>query len=316
MADDLTAPLGEFCRRHGLTGEVTSLRRLSGGASRETWSFDLGDRPLIMQRARRGALPIASAMAGEAGLLRAAAESGVPVATVVAATDDPEVLGAPAIVVDRLAGETIPRRLQRDDEFAMARRGLVVEAAGALAGIHGLDPLVASHLRADDQLAQLRGLADVLGDPHPAFELAFRWLAAERPEAVEPVVVHGDFRLGNLLVDADGLRAVLDWELSHLGDPIEDLGWFSLRAWTFGGPGEVAGLASVDELVDAYESAAGTSVDRDVLHWWRVLGTLRWGVICMLQVASHRSGATRSVELAAIGRRVCETEYDLLRLLP
>jgi len=316
MSDDLAATLAEFCHRHGLPGEVTALRRLSGGASRETWSFDVSDRPLIMQRARRGALPIASAMAGEAGLLRAAAGRGLPVATVVAATDDADELGAPAIVVERLEGETIPRRLQRDDEYAAARESLVTQGAAALAGIHALDPTDAPHLRADDQLTQIRGLADVLGDPHPAFELGFRWLAAERPDPVEARVVHGDFRLGNLLVDGDGLRAVLDWELSHLGDPLEDLGWFALRAWTFGGPAEVAGLASVDELVEAYEEVAGTTVDRDSLHWWRVLGTLRWGVICMLQVASHRSGATRSVELAAIGRRVCETEYDLLRLLP
>ena len=89
-----------------------------------------------------------------------------------------------------------------------------------------------------------------------------------------------------------------------------------LRAWTFGGPGEVAGMSSVDELVSAYERASGVAVDRGVLQWWRVLETLRWGVICMMQAHTHLSGASRSVELAAIGRRVCETEYDLLRLLP
>jgi aminoglycoside phosphotransferase (APT) family kinase protein len=128
--------------------------------------------------------------------------------------------------------------------------------------------------------------------------------------------VHGDFRLGNLLVDRSGLVAVLDWELAHLGDPLADLGWFTVRAWRFGGAGEVAGLGSIDELVDAYENAGGASVDRDALRWWQVMGTLRWGVICMLQASTHLSGASRSVELAAIGRRVCENEYDVLRLLP
>ena len=131
----------------------------------------------------------------------------------------------------------------------------------------------------------------------------------------DDVVLHGDFRLGNLLVDRDGLVAAIDWELAHLGDPLEDLAWFSIRAWSFGGPGEVAGVGSVDQLADAYEQASGTPVDRAALRWWRAVETLRWGVICMLQAHTHLSGASRSVELAAIGRRVCETEYDLVRLL-
>jgi aminoglycoside phosphotransferase (APT) family kinase protein len=173
------------------------------------------------------------------------------------------------------------------------------------------------------QLESLLGLYDTLAPSmgaHPAFELAFRWLALGHPATEGATVVHGDFRLGNLLVGADGLTAVLDWELAHLGDPLEDLAWFSIRAWRFGAPGEVAGLASIDELVECYERARddiGTplEVDRDALVWWQVLETVRWGVICMLQAHTHLSGASRSVELATIGRRVCETEYDVLRLL-
>jgi aminoglycoside phosphotransferase (APT) family kinase protein len=128
-------------------------------------------------------------------------------------------------------------------------------------------------------------------------------------------VLHGDYRLGNLLVDDQGLVAALDWELAHLGDPLEDLAWFSIRAWAFGGPGEVAGVGTVDELLRAYEAATGETVDVDAFRWWRAFETLRWGVICMLQAHTHLSGASRSVELATIGRRVCENEYDLLRLL-
>jgi len=133
--------------------------------------------------------------------------------------------------------------------------------------------------------------------------LAFRWLGDNRPSRSAQGVVHGDFRNGNLIVGPDGIRAVLDWELSHLGDPLEDLGWLCVKAWRFGSPLPVGGFGSVDQLVGAYEGASGTTVDRTALHWWEVLGTLRWGVICIVQTVTHLSGTLRSVELAAIGRR-------------
>jgi aminoglycoside phosphotransferase (APT) family kinase protein len=299
-----------------LGGQVEHLVRLSGGASRETFAFDLDGRPLILQRVRSGPVAGGFSMEAEARLLGAARRAGVPVAEVVTATDDPDVIGAPFVVVERIEGETIARRILRDDDYAEARNRLVAQGGRALAEIHAIAVDEAPGLRVQDQLTELLGLFDVLGEPHPAFEIAFRWLESNRPAARPPGVVHGDFRLGNLLVDRSGLVAVLDWELAHLGDPLADLGWFTVRAWRFGGAGEVAGLGSIDELVDAYENAGGAPVDRDALRWWQVMGTLRWGVICMLQASTHLSGASRSVELAAIGRRVCENEYDVLRLLP
>ncbi len=304
--------------------QVQRLARLSGGASRETFGFDLvvpetndAPLPMILQRVRAGALSAAFTMEGEASLLRAAAAAGVPVAGVVAASDDASIIGAPFLVMDRVDGETIARRILRNDEYEVARARLVAQCAHALAGIHRLAPNVAPHLRADDPVRQLRGLLDVLGEPHPAFELALRWLDAHRRahEATRTTIVHGDFRLGNLIVGPDGLVAVLDWELAHLGDPLEDLGWFCVRAWRFGEPEPVAGIGSYAELFDAYAAAAGVEIDAAVVRWWEVLGTLRWGIICVLQASGHLSGASRSVELAAIGRRTVENEHDILRLI-
>jgi aminoglycoside phosphotransferase (APT) family kinase protein len=116
-------------------------------------------------------------------------------------------------------------------------------------------------------------------------------------------------------VNEHGLAAILDWELAHLGDPMEDLGWLCVRAWRFGGAQPVAGLGTYDELFDAYEKESGIRPDFDVVRWWEILGTLKWGVICISQAATHLNGLVRSHELAAIGRRVCENEYDLIELL-
>jgi aminoglycoside phosphotransferase (APT) family kinase protein len=140
-------------------------------------------------------------------------------------------------------------------------------------------------------------------------------LVDHQPPAGTLRVVHGDFRLGNVIVDDTGLRAVIDWELAHLGDPMEDLGWLCVKAWRFGGRSPVAGLGDYETLFAAYEAAGGETIDPTTVLWWEVLGTWKWGIMCMLQANAHLSGAARSHELAAIGRRVCENEYDLLNML-
>ena len=303
---------------------IHASQRLSAGASRRTWALELhladgATRSVVLQRELPGGVRAAAGMAGEAELLRAAADQGVPVAPVVASDDGPggtgDVLGA-WIVLDHVDGETIPRRILRDDEFERARGRLVEQCGHALAGIHRIPLDRAAGLMSGDQVDQFRGVLDAFGDPHPAFEIAFRWLGANRPvDAPSDAVVHGDFRMGNLIVDGGGLRAVLDWELAHLGDPAEDLGWFCSRAWRFGSPLEAGGVGTVTDLLEAYRSAGGRSLDVDDVRWWQVLGTLKWGIMCIVQASRHQSGASRSVELAAIGRRVAETEEDVLALI-
>ena len=178
-----------------------------------------------------------------------------------------------------------------------------------------IDPDDVPGLEVVDTLGRLRDGLDLVEEARPAFELALRWLHDHEPPHRPPPVVHGDFRIGNLLVDETGLRAVLDWELSHLGDPLEDLGWLCVRAWRFGGEGEVGGVGPLEDLLEAYADATGAPVSADDVRWWIVAGTLTWGLICAVQARRHLDGHVRSVELATIGRRVCETEYDLLDLL-
>jgi aminoglycoside phosphotransferase (APT) family kinase protein len=128
--------------------------------------------------------------------------------------------------------------------------------------------------------------------------------------------VHGDFRNGNFIVGPEGIRAVLDWELAHLGDPVEDLGWFCVKSWRFGQADRIAGgFGSLPELLSAYTAAGGARVSEDEVRFWVVLGTVKWGVICAGQTLLHVNGIVRSVELAALGRRVAEMEWDLLDLL-
>lgn len=290
--------------------EITHLHRLSGGASRETWRFEADGRSLILQRQRAGD---DRDMLIEAGVVRAAGAAGAPVPHLLDARrrDD----GMAFMILEAIDGETIARKILRDDRFDTARPVLVEQMGAALATIHAIDVEMIHGLVETDQVAYYTELLDELGQPHPVLELVRGWLVDHRPVSARTCVVHGDFRLGNLIVGEDGLRAVIDWELAHLGDPMEDLGWLCVKAWRFGASPAVAGLGDRETLFAAYERAGGPTVDAAVVHWWEVLGTWKWAVMCVLQANVHLGGAARSHELAAIGRRVCENEYDLLMLL-
>ena len=296
---------------------VENLHTLTGGASRTTYSFDAVTaaerRRLILRSA-----PVDNRFAGmelEAAVQEAAAEAGAPVPHIVIASNSVAALGNPFLICDEVAGETIVRRIQRSLDDT-GRAALLEQCAQALAAIHRARTDAAG-LVERDEVAEWRQRLDELGDTTATFEWAFRWLEANRPPPSAPRLVHGDFRMGNLIVDGSTLAAVLDWEAVHIGEVCEDLAWFCVRAWRFGAPAELAagGLGSIEDFITAYERAGGTPVDRAALLWWQVLGTLKWGIICRYQAERHLSGQTRSVELATIGRRVCENEWDVLDLL-
>jgi aminoglycoside phosphotransferase (APT) family kinase protein len=251
----------------------------------------------------------------EPRVLSAAHHAGVPVAELVVDGAERTELKAPFMIVRAVEGETIARKILRDDKFDTARKVLTAQLGKAAAHLHQVDVASIPGLVADDQMKRYQTVLRDLGEPHPVFEAAFRWLEINKPETTSSCLVHGDYRLGNIMVNDNGLTAILDWELAHIGDPMEDLGWLCVRAWRFGGAFPAAGLGSYDELFDAYASVTGVRPDPDVVRWWEILGTLKWGIICISQAATHLMGIARSHELAAIGRRVCENEYDLIELL-
>ena len=304
---------------------VEGLRRLPGGASREIWLFTVvraGAAPerLVLRRDPPGHV-IESSRKLEFDLLRAAEAAGVPVPRVRWCGGEDPVLGGAFFIMDFVDGETIGRKILRDAELAPARARLPEDLATAAARIHTMDPARLG-LRAPEaagagaaELARytqiLEGLAP---DPHPALELAIRWLARRMPAARRTTVVHGDYRVGNVIVGPEGLRAVIDWELTHAGDPMEDLGWLCVRSWRFGADDKpMGGLCERERLFAAYERASGTPVDPAAVRWWEVFGNLKWAVICIMQAQTFLNGV-KNVELAALGRRIVEMELELLDL--
>ena len=267
----------------------------------------------------------ATPIAVEVASLRLAEQSGVPAPHVHAVCDDASFVGAPFFVTSRVEGETIPRRVLRMVEATPGLGATLAHQCGeALARLHAADPsgahpLVRETAAGDAAAHALRGLEPSLGallQPSPALRLVLRWLEREKP-APPPreSVLHGDFRNGNLIVNPEGLRACLDWEISRMGDPMEDLGWLCQRTWRFRNDAlEVGGFADLAALRGGYEAAGGTWRGES-FHWWKVLGTFRWGLGLAGQAAAHLDGSVRSIVMAASGRRVAELEYDALMLV-
>ncbi|HZR87591.1 MAG TPA: phosphotransferase family protein [Bradyrhizobium sp.] len=308
----------------GATG-VAAATKLSGGASQETWSFEIvqasGSLGAILRRAPKGygASPTrAAGLGAEARLMQLAYDAGVPSPRVLHVLTPDDDLGT-GFVMARVEGETIARKILRDAEFADARPKLARQLGRIAATIHGLPREKLPELRrltATTEIAELAREYRSLNWPKPVFELALRWLSEHDPGPPEQeTLVHGDFRHGNLIIGPDGVRAVLDWELAHIGDPMEDLGWICVNSWRFGEIDKpVGGFGSREELFAGYE-ASGRKVDADRVKFYEVMGTLRWGVMCGGMMQRFRLGPDHSMERAMIGRRASETEIDLLRLL-
>ncbi len=303
---------------------VSRLHALTSGASRQSWVLEaaapgVASRRFVLQKEMIRPDPTAPpeerplAMTAQAAVIAAAAAAGVPVAPVAAAG---EADGLGYLISEYVEGEALPPTVLRDPELEKARSELMEGCAAALAGVHRVDP-GGLGLVEQDKLALYRRRLDQMGEPRPVLELGYRWLAAHRPPPRPAVVVHGDFRLGNLMVDRRGLRAVLDWELAHLGDPHEDVAWATIRAWRFDRHRPPGVFPEPDGWAAAYDRATGGRVlDPDVLRWWQIAGTWFWAVISAMQARRHLDGMVRSLEHAVIGRRVCESEWDLLEQLP
>ena len=306
-----------------LNAPIHDLTRLTAGASMESWAFRAGERALILRRAPGGAADASGLgsipLATEAATIEAARAAGVraPEVVHVFAPDSP--IGA-GYVMDRLPGEALPPRLFRDPELAPVLDALPERLARELAAIHAVptDTLPAlPRLGARELIAEYHKPYRAFGQRRPVYELAFRWLKQNCPAPYAPrVLVHGDFRMGNLLIDQTGLTAVLDWELCHLGDPHQDLAYICAPSWRFGRRDKVVGgIGAVEPFLAAYEAASGRRIDRARFDVWRVLTTLFWGSACMTMLNAWRDGVERTVERAAIGRRISEVEIDLLLLL-
>jgi aminoglycoside phosphotransferase (APT) family kinase protein len=321
---DFDDRLAAACREV-LGGEhsVEELARLSGGANMESWALRYGEHRLVLRRLPGGATAPgaeldAISLDAQAALIEVARRGGVSVPAIVACLEPRHGLGE-GFLMQRVEGETLPQRILGKPLFAAAQAQLVQQCARELARIHALDPAcVPVELRCLEPAQQVQEQERryrECGAMLPVFDYAFGWLERHAPRPVAPVVLHGDFRMGNLVIDAEGIAAVLDWELAHRGDPAQDLAYLCTPSWRFGHYEKpVGGFGTIEELLEAYARESGRAIEPARLHWWLVFSTLWWGMVCLAMGQMWRSGVDRVLERTVIGRRVSEVEIDLMLL--
>jgi aminoglycoside phosphotransferase (APT) family kinase protein len=313
---DLSHALSGFMRRIAGPGELAGLVRLSGGANMESWAFEWAGGAYVLRRA-----PSADYMAGrpyghadEAALVIAAHAAGVKAPEVVGVLSEGDGMGT-GYVMRRVIAEVNPAKILADPPPS-----LLADLGRELARIHAIPaatiPAAIPLMDTAAALTELKARFLDYGGDRPVIALAIKWCEDHLPPPADPVLVHGDYRMGNVMVDASGLAVVLDWELAHRGDAHEDLAFGCMTVWRFGRIDQPAfGVGSLDDYFAAYEAAGGARVDRDRFHFWLVYRTLWWALGCLQMGQAWRSGADPTVERVVVGRRTAEQELDLLLLL-
>lgn len=315
--DELNAGLARVCSRVGLGVLSGAPQRLTGGAVMESWRFAAGDDTFVLRRA-----PSLAFMEGrpyahstEAALIEAARTKGVTAPEVVAVLEEGDGLGS-GFVMRALPGTADPKVILACDDPA----GLLKQAARDLARIHSLRQAdVPAGVPVMDYRAAIADLKQQFmdaGGDRPIIALGLRWLEDNCPPEVEPVLNHGDYRMGNLLVEGSHLTGVLDWEIAHFGDRHEDLAFGCMAVWRFARYDRPAlGLGSIEDYIAAYEAEAGVIIDPARFRFWTIYRTVWWAMGCLKMAAQWRSGADRMLERVVISRRTSEQELDLLLLL-
>ena len=322
MQEKLASSLSKKLLEVGIEGKVSNLEPLTGGASKEIWKFEVSkDKQSTKMILRRGSGiegPLAIKTADEARIQKEVIKVGAPVPTILAVSKNEEELGD-SYIMNFVEGESIARKILRDKEYKKALPVLAYQCGEAIARIHNVDIDNFSFLPkkpAEDQLEDLYSTYQSFEQPSPVFEYAYLWLKEQDFSNFQESLVHGDFRLGNIIVNGEGLQSIIDWELAHIGNPLQDLGWVCGNSWRFGKNDKVVGgFGELEDLLKGYNSISKFQVNNEMVKCWQVFGTFRWGVICLIQAYAHLNGTINSIEKAAIGRRVSETEIDIVDLL-
>ena len=316
---------------------ISDLRQIPGGASRETWSFNAtwrdpggaGEEPrgYILRRDPDASL-LVSDRELEYAIYQALVGTAVPAPRALWLETDPAWLERPFFVMERIDHCFAQPHILMSEKMARPREAVAEQKMAILARIHRITPEHAglavlgpapeSDACAERELAHWQ---DVITheaiEPQPVLAMAHNWLRRHLPPpAARVVLVHGDYRTGNLLFDRRGqVRAVLDWEMAHWGDPVEDVAWLSIKSWRFAGNDWVGGVMPRSAALQRYAQASGQQVDQRSLHWWEMLGNLKLAAIFLTGARSFMEGRSTDLQMAIVGRMLPPLELELLKLM-
>ena len=304
---------------------IKSLQRLSGGSSNESWKVTIttkeNDQDLVFRRTPDGNTKDEESnnfvgVINEANIMDLAFKFDVPVPKILKVIDNKDI--GKGFFMEFIDGETLGNRIVNSESFDATRPKLASKCGEIIAKIHSIPFSSIDNIRTSDAYEEIIRYEESYrnhGQQIPVFEYALSWLKDNIPKEIPLKLVHGDFRNGNLIISKkDYVSAVLDWEIFHIGDPYEDLSWICVNSWRFNKIDlPVGGFGHREDMYKSYEKESGEKIDRNRARFWEILGTLKWGIMCLNMIEIYRSGYDKSIDRASIGRRSSETEIDLIR---
>ncbi|MBL8018603.1 MAG: phosphotransferase family protein [Leptospirales bacterium] len=316
------------------------MRSLTGGACQDNYLVDLkieagdhkGDHRLVMRTDKGASLLASLSRIDEFGVCELAFNAGVKTPRPLWLEPGSDIIGNPFYFMERIGGSANGRFVVKDASINQARKVLPDELAASLARIHSVTPDMCkdadlskklSRITGDtpkaiavNSIGELRKEVAKLKEAHPALELILNWLEQNAIPTEDPVLVHGDFRTGNFMVAPEGLQGIVDWEFAHWGDRHEDVSWLCMKDWRFGKQNkEVGGFTDRETFYAAYAKHSGVKLDPRKVLYWEIMGNARWACGSAAQAERHLSGMDKGIELASIGRRSCEMQFEAMRLI-
>jgi aminoglycoside phosphotransferase (APT) family kinase protein len=317
----LEARLAAYIARrlaHAQDVQVSQLDRIFGGASRETYRFVLSyregeetvSRRLILRRDPPGSL-IETERAVEFGAYRAFYGTTVPVPEPLWLEEESHWLDYPFFVMQEMEGlEASPQLIvappyaQHAQRFAEQKWTILGEISKADPVALGLDavmqPVAADQCWQRELAHWEKSIDEDQLCPQPVIRAVIRWLRRNPPPPAQKIsVVHADYRTGNFLYDAEGkIHAILDWEMAHLGDPLEDLAWGLNPVWRWARDERAGGLARDEEAIRIWEKASGLRADPKALYWWKVFSSVKGQAIWISSAKEFTDGKNQDLILA------------------
>ena len=286
----------------------------------ESWLVEYGGKAFVLRRMPPGMSELGGiGLSSEASLINAARDGGVKAPQACGILEDKDGLGT-GFLMEKIEGEALPHKIFRDSSYSMAVQNLTQDCAAELAKIHAMN--VDDFMDILDTKSAQQMIDSLYSDyqtnqcPIPVFEAAFSWLRENLPEDRANTILHGDFRMGNLMIDKTGISGVLDWELAHIGDPAQDVAYLCTPSWRFGNYDKtVGGFGDLDGFLEAYANQCGLSIPKVDVQFWMIYSSLWWATVCFSMTKTWRTGEDRGLERIVIGRRVSECEVDVLILL-
>jgi aminoglycoside phosphotransferase (APT) family kinase protein len=277
--------------------DVHDVTRVFGGNARQAWAATATWRdpngphtePLILL-VRKAASQVRTDPRCELAVLDGLAGQKVRAPQVWGHDLEGHLLGNPSVLLERLPGSADPVNfLRAEPEVGRAR---TLDLARALAELHAAAATTVPVDAGEPQLELwYRQFLQARLEPHPTLAWIFDWLADRLVTVDRPVVVHGDFRPGNVLYSGDRITGLLDWEMAHLGHPAEDLAWAYRAMWS------PERFVPLEEFVAAYADAGGTAIDAQTLRWHRIFSEVKFATISLLAARSVLDGSSHNLRL-------------------